>query len=532
MNGYLIALIVFLTWLAGVYALHRAKWFERHSMSLMGPMILWKTRKGREVIERVASKKRLWTVYGMLSLWVCAAAMFLIMLLLLWEATIVPQVEKAPSPELILGIPGINPVIPVGYGILGLVVAIVVHEVAHGIMTRMGDMKIQSLGLVFLVFPVGAFVEPDEKELQSATRRKRSKVFAAGPASNLLLALIILGLFSGVMMSSVEPTRDGALALGVVQGSPMEHAGVEPSSLIVSVGGVQIGNAEDFDERAAPSPGENVTVEYYLRGELGSAQVVDGVVVAYIVEDYAAADAGLETGMVLVSINDTPLGDLGALTDAMSLINAGQTVNVTVMSYDDASGVFAIDPDVTVVTLSNKWDYYDEFDPDNNDPSYQGRAYLGGGFLDLGLRIEDSSYYADILANPFEGDRNLDDFSRSWLRLIALPFLDLAPIRSPVTDLYAPSGSLEWMPDSLFWLLTNSLYWIFWLNLMIGLTNVLPAVPLDGGYIFRDGFDYLLDKTGRKYTKDQKDRIVGTVVTAFALLVLFLIVWQLVGPAF
>jgi membrane-associated protease RseP (regulator of RpoE activity) len=88
------------------------------------------------------------------------------------------------------------------------------------------------------------------------------------------------------------------------------------------------------------------------------------------------------------------------------------------------------------------------------------------------------------------------------------------------------------MPDSVFWLLTNSFYWIFWLNLMVGLTNVLPAVPLDGGYLFRDGLDYLLDKTGRTYSKDQKDRLVGSITIGIALLVLSLIVWQLVGPAF
>ena len=88
------------------------------------------------------------------------------------------------------------------------------------------------------------------------------------------------------------------------------------------------------------------------------------------------------------------------------------------------------------------------------------------------------------------------------------------------------------MPDSAFWLVANSLYWIFWLNLMIGLTNVLPAVPLDGGYIFRYAIDYVLSKTGRTYTKEQKDKVVGSIVLAFALLVLALIVWQIVGPVF
>jgi membrane-associated protease RseP (regulator of RpoE activity) len=531
MNGYLIALMVFLAYLGLVYVLHKTKWLERHSMSLNGPIIMWRTKKGRDFIERLASKKRLWNTYGQVALWICAASMFLIMLLLLWEATIVPQVKQAPSPELMLGIPGINPVIPLGYGVLALIIAIVVHEMSHGVLTRVGGMRVQNLGLVFLVVPIGAFVEPDEKELQATTRSKRAKVFAVGPASNIVLALIMLALFSGVMMSSVDATHEGALVTGVVTGSPLGRAGVSPSSLIVSVGGHQIGDGASLESRSAPVPGATVQVSYYYRGELSTVNVTDGVVVAYVVKGFAADAAGLKTGMVLVSINNTRIGNTTELADAMALTHAGQTVSITVMQYDSSSGVFAVVGNITAITLSDKWDYYNAYDPKNNEPSYHGVGYLGGGFLDLGVRVQDASYYSDLLSSPFDGDRNLNDFSRSALRLIALPFLDLAPLRSPVTDLYHPTGSLAWMPSSAFWIITNSLYWVFWLNLMVGLTNVLPAVPLDGGYMFRDAIDYVIERTGRAYTKDQKDRIVSSVTLALALLVLSLIVWQIVGPA-
>ncbi|OGS42441.1 MAG: hypothetical protein A3K67_02010, partial [Euryarchaeota archaeon RBG_16_62_10] len=488
MNGYLIALIVFLAWVGGVYIVNRTKWFERHSMSLWGPIIMWKTRRGKDLIDRLATKKRLWNAYGRAALWICAAAMVTIMALLLWEATIVSQVPEPPSPELILGIPGVNPVIPLGYGIIGLVVAIVVHEFAHGILTRTGGIRVQSLGLVFLVFPIGAFVEPDEQELRETTRSKRSKVYAVGPATNIIVAMITLALFSAVVMSSVEPAHEGALAFGVVDDSPASLAGLSPSSVIVSVGGIPVETASDLEGRVAPSPGAPVDIRYYYAGEMRTAaDVVDGIVIAYATTDFAAHEAGLRTGMVLVSINDTLIGNIGQLSEAMGLMRAGQTVSLTAMSYDESSDSFQVDPGITVVTLSDKWEYYAEYDPGDNDPSYRGVAYLGGGFLNLGIRAEDADFYSGILSNPFEGDRSVSDFSQSWLRLIALPFLDLAPIRSPVTDLYEPAGNLAWMPDIAFWVLANSLYWVFWLNLMVGLTNVLPAVPLDGGYIFRDG---------------------------------------------
>ena len=533
MIGYLIALVVFLAWCGGIYLLHRKKLLERFNMNLWGPFIMWKTRKGRDLIDRISRRKTLWGIYGMASLWICAGSMFTMMLLLLWEATIVSQVAKAPSPELILGIPGLNPVIPLGYGILGLVVAIVVHEMSHGIMTRLGGMKLQSLGLVFLVFPMGAFVEPDEKDIQATTRRKRAKVFAAGPASNMIVAMVFLSLFSGVMMSSLEPAHDGALVLGVVDGSPAGHADISPSCVITSVAGQPVASFDDFDSFTGAEPGSGVAVQYYLGGETHTASnITYGVVVSYAVEGYAAYESGLEPGMVLVSINDTAVRNSAELSDAMALTRADQTVNVTVMRYFDDLGGFFVDHGIDDVVLSNKHDYYEEFYPDENLLEYDGKGYLGAGFLLMGVDYEGVDYYSSILGNPFGGDADLHDFSMSWLRLIALPFLDLAPLRSPVTDIYEPSGALAWMPAPAFWIITNSIYWIFWLNLMVGLTNVLPAVPLDGGYIFRDGIDYLLSRSGKTYTKEQKDRIVSAVTMTLALVVLGLILWQLIGPAF
>lgn len=532
MNGYLIALIVFLAYIVLIYALNKKKWLEKHNMSLMGPLLMWKTQKGRDFIEKLAMRKRLWGLYGKMALWICAGSMLVIMFLLLWEATIVSQIAEPPSPELILGIPGVNPVIPLGYGVLALVIAIVVHEFAHGILTRVGKVKVQSLGLVFLVLPIGAFVEPDEKELKETTRSRRSKVYAVGPASNIILALVTLALFSGVMMSSVEPSTEGALAFGVVDESPAAVAGISPSSVIVQVGDTQIRTADDLDQRVSPSPGSAITVRYYYSGELRTAEnMIDGVVIAFAAKDFAAYKAGMRTGMVLVSINNTAIGSTDELTDAMRMMHAGQTVDVTVMSYDSDSDAFEVNADIGTVQLSDKWEYYAKYDPDDNDPSYHGVAYLGAGLLNLGMRVENVDYYSSILANPFEGDNTLSEFSRSWLRLVALPFLDLAPMRSPVTDLYHPSGSFAWMPDSAFWLLTNSLYWIFWLNLMVGLTNVLPAVPLDGGYLFRDGLDYVVSRSRRAYTKEEREKLVGSITTALALLVLALILWQMVGPA-
>jgi membrane-associated protease RseP (regulator of RpoE activity) len=76
----------------------------------------------------------------------------------------------------------------------------------------------------------------------------------------------------------------------------------------------------------------------------------------------------------------------------------------------------------------------------------------------------------------------------------------------------------------------NTAYWLFWLNVMLGATNALPAVPLDGGYIFKDGIEALLSRVRKGIPTPQRDRIVRGVSMSFAFLILGLVLWQFIGP--
>ena len=164
---------------------------EKFGFEIAGPLLMWKTEKGKNVIDTL-SKKTIWRHYGNFSIALCALAMIFTTILILWNMIIAFQIppQSAPSPLLILGLPGINPIIPIGYGILALAVAIMIHELFHGILARAGKITVKSLGLLFLIFPIGAFVEPDEEELKKTSRLKRSRVFSAGPSTNIILAVI------------------------------------------------------------------------------------------------------------------------------------------------------------------------------------------------------------------------------------------------------------------------------------------------------------------------------------------------------
>lgn len=52
------------------------------------------------------------------------------------------------------------------------------------------------------------------------------------------------------------------------------------------------------------------------------------------------------------------------------------------------------------------------------------------------------------------------------------------------------------VPFPEFWTIVQILFWCGWFNLVVGTFNALPLVPLDGGYILREGVDRIMDRQG------------------------------------
>ena len=433
---YLIAVAAVGVWTAFFFYLQHRKLLEPRNLTLAGPIVMWKTGRGRNLIERLARPKRFWRAFGDVSIVLVGVTMAATTLLLLWEATLVtsPAVRaNPPSPDLLLGLPGINRLIPLGYGIFGLAVAIVLHEFCHGILARAVGIKVRSVGAIFLVVPIGAFVEPDEDELRALPPRQRSRLYAAGPATNILLAVLFGFLFSTIMLSAVAPAHNGVGIIGFTTSSGAQNAGIQSYTIITGVNGTQVNSYGDF---------------------------------------------------------------LGA----MARVHPNQKISV--QTYNPSTGATTTFP----VTLGE-------------DPT-TGRPLLGIYALDV------STDYYHPLTNPAE----FGGVPGAILTYISLPFSGRAPIQDPEVQFYRVSGPFAALPAPAFWLLTNTFYWLFWLNAMLGATNALPAVPLDGGYVFKDGMDALLTRFRRGLKAEDRDRIARQVSYLFALLILALILWQMIGP--
>jgi len=425
---------VLAVWIAGIYVLDRRGFLSRHNLVPVGPFLMVKTRRGRDFIDRSARFRRAWRVFGDLSIVLVGLTMVGITALLVWEAFLIRSIppDRAPSPETLLGIPGLNPIIPLGYGVFALAIAVGIHELLHGILARVSKVKIESLGVLLCILPIGAFVEPAEAEMKSLPRRERARIYSVGAGVNLLLALLFAALFS-TMMLSVQP--------------------------------------------AAPGVG----------------------VLAYSSDQAPAKVAGIPLGSIITQLNATPTPTPEALRAAIDLRGPG--ANVTVTAWKDGGS--------------------------RTYPVRLGADSMGKPILGIYIVDTSTTFY-----HPFTDLDRFGGVPGSILMYISLPFLvpTRAPLQSPVTDFYVVTGPWAAIPAPAFYLIAIALYWLFWLNLMRGATNALPAVPLDGGFVFKDGLEALITRFRGGLPVERRDRIVRTVSYSFALLILALILWQFIGP--
>jgi membrane-associated protease RseP (regulator of RpoE activity) len=451
-ESIVIFISVILVYAGVVYFLHKKGFLKKHNISFYGPALMWRTEKGIQFLRNRAKQKRFWRVYGNISIIFCFVTMVLMTALMVMTAWLVfgftPEQRSAlPGPEVALVLPGINPILPLeylGYVLLGLVVAIIVHEFSHGILTLVDKLKVKSLGILYLIVPIGAFCEPDEEEVKKASILTRMRLYAAGPTANFVVVLICILLFSGVCMSAVQPMDEGGIIFTVDADSP-------------------------------------------------------------------ASQIGLQSGVIITSMNNSVVHSGEEFFTTWNNTRANQTINVTYVK----SGV----EHTTEVLLGDKYiEYAKRPTIYTNNVSYKGKGYLGVQSL---LRDSVFKEYLAILKNPFY------NFPQGLLTFYSLPllgyFAGYNPIISPFADSYRITGPLGVLPVPLFWIIVNAIYWIFWLNLAVSLFNVLPMIPLDGGFLFNDGVRAIILRSKKGVKEETKEKIVKNVSLAISLLILGLI---------
>jgi Zn-dependent protease len=161
----------------------------------------------------------------------------------------------APLPGIAPLLPGVSvpgsPLMVPFHAIIALAVLVAVHEFGHGIVSRMEKIKVKSLGILTSgLIPVGAFAEPDDRQLKRGSMLSRLRVFSVGSMMNFVTGFAFLAVFiaaqalvqpqfvqdPSVMTPSLIPWGsnyvDGLVVTGVYADSPAADAGLAAGTVI------------------------------------------------------------------------------------------------------------------------------------------------------------------------------------------------------------------------------------------------------------------------------------------------------------
>ena len=489
---------------------------ERYHLVKYGPCIMIKTQLGMRTMDRCAKYTRFWRVFGFCSKVVSAVLFFLMMYMLIVALMAVPGRLASGSSigiEYALAIPGFNPILPLSYGIVALVIAMVVHELGHGIQSRANGVKVDSSGLLYGVVPLGAFVEPNEEELSKSYRRVQMDMYTAGISVNTVVAVLSIVLMIGACGMVSSDYGDTAGVYSVDSGSPAYIAGIPTSALIleivdedgnqISTDTVVYNNVVSFATTEL-DPTQLYDVTYLLEdGEHTVEDVQLGTFIRSVTVGSPANEAGMKPGEILYTLSldggePVMISSPYQFTEFMADTQSGQTLTITTVSVYDGTGEVEVAGTYTLILT---------------DRNGQGFAGLSVNTSGIGLTTPDIRM--DIASDPFYGATDPYSYITSFFGFLSGPFNGMDPI----------SDSLKWWYDvplgDVFWVLLSLLYWIFWLDILLAISNALPAYPFDGGFIFAGGVSWLLEKLGIRDAERNK-RISDSISNSVSTVVLFM----------
>ena len=244
----LIALILVGMW-AVLAALDKKGVLSKYNLEVSGPMLLWRTNYGKSTIRFIAHRFRpFWKKAGVMCIAISTVTMIFTAVMLIAQAILIIRTPEIIPPDVEVGemilLPGLA--LPITYGSVALIIAIIVHELSHGMLSEAEGMNIKSLGLGVLVAIPLAFVEPDEEGIKKASSRSKMKMFAAGSTANILVFAISFLIFTQMLLPMFAPNVDGVGISETIEGFPAVDAGMTGGEIITHVGETRVKSIEDF----------------------------------------------------------------------------------------------------------------------------------------------------------------------------------------------------------------------------------------------------------------------------------------------
>lgn len=261
MNGiyyYLIAF--FLIW---ILALTFRSKLTNHGFEIDFPVIMWKTEKLRGLISKISNfSPRFWKWYMNLGIVVCYVAMVAMTWILLSS---LETVFDTPSVSIVLPgveMPGSPIYVPFLSGFIALATVLIVHEFSHGIQSTCEKIPIKSIGLLLFAILPGAFVEPDEDELNKASRWSRLRVYGAGSMANMTLALIALLVVAGASYEIPQLFDENGIEISRIVGDSPSEGILNEGMILQAIDNKVINDSQSYLNIVSSfKPGDNVSVK-------------------------------------------------------------------------------------------------------------------------------------------------------------------------------------------------------------------------------------------------------------------------------
>ncbi|MBI5393293.1 site-2 protease family protein [Candidatus Woesearchaeota archaeon] len=214
----IILAILFVVILGIVLIINRKKLEVQKVLFPIIYIIMYRTKLGLKLMDTIANKYRsLAQFFGFISVGIGFVGMAFISVSIVMVIIKLIFTPHAASSDMVLvlpftNIPGIG-YLPFTSWLIAIFILAVAHEFSHGVVARAHNVEVKSsgfavLGILAPIIPA-AFVEPNEEKLKKEKDIVQYSIFAAGPVSNIFLALIfflfMIALFNPIEARLTEP---------------------------------------------------------------------------------------------------------------------------------------------------------------------------------------------------------------------------------------------------------------------------------------------------------------------------------------
>lgn len=432
--------------------------------------------------------------------------------------------------------------------VLAIVFMIFMHELGHYLTARWTGMKVTEFFIGFgpklwsfrkgeteygvKGIPAGAYVriigmnnldpvDPGDEDRSYRVKSwpRKMLVVSAGSAMHFIMAIVLLAMFALFYGVRVD---DGAWEVsGVSQASAAAELGIEPGDQILTVDGIEVNDFVQFGELVQARGGQPTEISWERDGEILTNTVTIG---SRLTADGAEAFEGLLERDRILAIEGT---DVAGWDDILTVLDGreGEFLDITVDPVGEQFPRVMIDVEILDITAVD-------------DPTV---GFFGVGREDVleSLGVIDSVQYgftefASTIGLAVEGllqfftPDSLGNFITDTLGggsdlTTETAIAEQREINSRALDVRNPDeerilsiyGAARLGANASF---EGQLFLLAILNIFIGVFNLIPLPPLDGGHVAIGTYERIRSIGGRKHEVDYA-RVLPLTYAVFGFLV-------------